>query len=90
MSRSFFAKCRRVFPRNFAEKTLGEISDILFSPRKSFFRARGVPRRNAKKELFFLGLSVFSFSAMSSEFVIRSVTMISSPASVYLKLLSLR
>ena len=46
------AKFRGVSPRNFAEKTLGEISDFYFSPRKKIFRARGVPRRNAKKELF--------------------------------------
>ena len=43
---------RGVSPRNFAEKTLGKISDFYFSPRKQLFRAKGVPRRNAKKELF--------------------------------------
>ena len=46
------AKFHGVSPRNFAEKTLGEISDFYFSPRKKLFRIRGVPRRNAKKELF--------------------------------------
>ena len=55
MSRSLSADFRGVSPRNFAEKTLGEISDFYFSPRKNIFRARGVPRRNAKKS-FFLGL----------------------------------
>ena len=44
----------RTSPRNFAEKTLGEISDFYFSPRKELFRARGVPQRNTKKELFSL------------------------------------
>ena len=48
-------KCRGVSPRNFAEKTLAEISDLYFSPRKILFRARGVLRRNAKRS-FFLGL----------------------------------
>ena len=49
-------KFRGVSPRNVAEKTLGEISDFYFSPRKQLFRARGVPRRNAKKKrAFFLG-----------------------------------
>ena len=43
-------------PPNFAEKTLGEIIHFYFSPRKTLFRARGVPRRNAKKKSFFLGL----------------------------------
>ena len=56
MSRSFSANFRGVSPRNFAEKTLGEISDFYFSPRKNLFRAGGVPRRNAKKKSFFLGL----------------------------------
>ena len=54
-SRSFSAKCRGESPRNFAEKTLGEISDFYFPPRKKLFRARGVPRRNAKKRAVFLG-----------------------------------
>ena len=56
MSRSFSENVRRVSPRNFAEKTLGEISDFLFfsakKKKKKKIRARGVPRRNAKKELF--------------------------------------
>ena len=52
MSRSFSANFCGVSPRNFAEKTLGEISDFYLSLRKKLFRARGVPRRNAKKELF--------------------------------------
>ena len=55
------AKCcgfLRKMSRNFADKSLGEISEFYFSPRKTFFRARGVPRRNAKKRAFFLGLSV--------------------------------
>ena len=52
MSRSFSANFRGVSPQNFEEKTLGEISDFYFPPRKKYFRARGVPRRNAKKELF--------------------------------------
>ena len=51
MSRSFSANFCGVSPRKFAEKTLGEISDFYFSPRKKLLRARGVPRRNAKKEL---------------------------------------
>ena len=52
-SLSFSAKsCRRLSPRTFAEKTLGEISDFCFSPRKKLFRKKGVPRRNAKKVLF--------------------------------------
>ena len=46
-------KCRGVSPRNFVEKTLGEISDFYFSPRKQIFRARAVPRRNAEKKSFF-------------------------------------
>ena len=64
------AKCRGVSPRSFsakfllelsqsfsfAEKSLVETSDFYFSPRNKLFRARGVPRRNAKTELFFLGL----------------------------------
>ena len=54
MSRSFSANFCGVSPRNFVEKIFGEISDFYFSPRKKLFRARGVPRRNAKKE-FFLG-----------------------------------
>ena len=45
------AKFRGVSPRNFAEKILGEISDY-FSSRKKIYRARGVLRRNAKKEPF--------------------------------------
>ena len=49
MSRSFSANFRRVSPWNF---TLGEISNFYFSPRKKIFCARGVSRRNAKKELF--------------------------------------
>ena len=54
--RNFSANFRRVSPQNFAEKTLGEICDFYFSPRKVFcFRAMGIPRRNAKKS-FFLGL----------------------------------
>ena len=52
--RSFSAKSRGVSPRNFAEKTLGKISDFYFSPRKNIFRARGVPRQTRKKS-FFLG-----------------------------------
>ena len=44
-----------VSPRNFVEKTLGEISDFLFFSAKEFFSRKGVPKRNAKKELF-LGL----------------------------------
>ena len=48
----FFRELFRVSPQNFTEKTLGEISDFYFSPRKQLFRARGVPRRNARKELF--------------------------------------
>ena len=51
MSRIFFANLREVSPRNFAEKTIGEISDLYFSPRKKLFRARDVSLRNAKKEL---------------------------------------
>ena len=54
MLRSFSANFYGVSPRNFAEKTLGEISDFYFSPqkKKKKFRERGVPWRNAKKELF--------------------------------------
>ena len=52
MSRSFCANFRGVFQQNFAQKTLGEISDFHFSPGKNTFRAKGVPRRNAKKEFF--------------------------------------
>ena len=59
ISRSFSANFRGETPRNFAEKTLGEISDFYFSPRKKLFRARGVPRRNAKKKAFSLGWSVY-------------------------------
>ena len=57
--RSFSANFRGVSPRKFAEKTLGEIIHFYFSPRKKIFRARGVPRRNAKKKKksFFLGLN---------------------------------
>ena len=54
ISQSYSAKCRRVSPRTFAKKTLGEISKFYFSPRKKIFCVRGEPRRNAKKELFFL------------------------------------
>ena len=46
ISRSFSANFRGVSQRNFAEKTLGEISNFYF------FRARCVPRRNAKKRAF--------------------------------------
>ena len=68
ISRIFSAKCRGMSPRNvreflrellrsfsakFAEKTLGEISDFLFfSAKTKIFRARGVPRWNAKNEFF--------------------------------------
>ena len=60
------ATSRGVSPRNVAEflrelprrKTLGEISDFYFPLRKSLFRGRGVPRRNAKKRAFFLGRSL--------------------------------
>ena len=67
ISRSFSAKSHGVSPRNLAEflrelsrsfsakfrgESLGEICDFCFSPRKTLFRARGVPWRNAKKELF--------------------------------------
>ena len=52
MSRSFSANFRGVSPRNFAEKTFGEIIRFFFSPPKNLYRTRGVPRRNAKKELF--------------------------------------
>ena len=49
-------KSRGVSPRNFTEKTLGEIINFYFSLRqkkkKKIFRVRGVLRRNAKKELF--------------------------------------
>ena len=45
-------KSHRVSLRTFTKKSLGEISDFYFSPRKIFFHARGVPQRNAKKELF--------------------------------------
>ena len=38
--------------RSFSAKTLGEISNFYFSLQKNLFRARVVPRRNAKKELF--------------------------------------
>ena len=45
-------KCCRVSPRTFTEKTLGEISEFFFLHEKNLFHARGVPRRNVKKELF--------------------------------------
>ena len=48
----FCVKCRGVSPRNVAEKILGDIIIFYFSPRKKIFRARGVPRRNVKNELF--------------------------------------
>ena len=51
-----FAECLREISLSFSAKfrgeSLGEISDFYFSARKKIFRARGVPRRNAKKELF--------------------------------------
>ena len=53
ISRSFSANFRGVSPQNFAEKTLGEISDFYFPPRKKLFRARSVLRRKVKQELFF-------------------------------------
>ena len=49
------AKFRGVSPRNLANfggENLRRNNDFYFSPRKNKFRARGVPRRNAKKELF--------------------------------------
>ena len=52
ISQNFSANFRGISPRNLAEKPLGDKSDIYFSPWIFFFRARGVPRRNAKKELF--------------------------------------
>ena len=52
LSRSFSANFRGVSRRNFAEKTLGEISDFYFYPRKNYF-ARGLFRgETRKKELF--------------------------------------
>ena len=45
-------KSRGVSPRNVAEKTLGELIHFYFLREKNLFRSRGVPRRNAKKELF--------------------------------------
>ena len=50
MSRSFSGNFRGVSP-----KILGEIIHFYFSPRKNLFRARGVPRRNVKKRVFFFG-----------------------------------
>ena len=52
MSRSFSANFRGVSPCILAEKTLVEICDFYFSLRKNLVRARGVPRRKAKKEYF--------------------------------------
>ena len=49
------AKFRGVSPRIFAKKTLGEISDFYFSPRKKYF-AQGVFRGETRKKSFFLGL----------------------------------
>ena len=48
MSRSFSGNFCRVSPRNFTEKTLGEISDFYF--------AQGVYRVETRKKSFFLGL----------------------------------
>ena len=57
MSRSFSANVLEVSQQNVAEKTVGDISDFYFSPRKKKKnRVRGVPRRNAKKKVYFLVL----------------------------------
>ena len=65
--RSVSANFRGVSPRNLAEKTLSNRSDFYFSPRKTLFRARGVPRRHAKKELFSL---VDLYISLSSDFAL--------------------
>ena len=54
ISRSFCVNFRRVSPRNFAEKTLREINDFYFSPRKQIF-AQGAFRVRKRKKSFFLG-----------------------------------
>ena len=47
-----------VSPRNFAEKTLGEINDFYFSPRKKKKKkiSQGVFRGETRKKSFLLGL----------------------------------
>ena len=55
ISWSFSANFCRVSTWNFAEKSLSKIRDFYFSSRKKLFRARGVLRWNANKELFFRG-----------------------------------
>ena len=54
MSRSFSANFCGVSPRNFAEKTLGEIN-FYFSPRKKNISRKGCTSAKREKELFFLG-----------------------------------
>ena len=54
------AKFRGVSPRNFAEKTLGEIIDFYFSPRKIISRM-GCSAAKREKGAFFLGWSVHTY-----------------------------
>ena len=78
--RSFSANFRGVSPRHFAHKTLREKSDFYFSPRKIFFRARGVPRRNEKKELFSWA-DLYVFIRHDSEIVYRVPVVVLIPSS---------
>ena len=52
MSRSFSANFCGVSPRNFEEKTLGEISDFYFSPRKKIISRKECTAAKREKELF--------------------------------------
>ena len=49
------AKFRGVFPRNFAKKTLGEINDFYFSPRKKIISRKRCSAAKREKKDFFLG-----------------------------------
>ena len=48
-------KFRGVSPRNFAEKTLGEISDFIFLREKKNISRKGCTAAKSEKRAFFLG-----------------------------------
>ena len=57
ISRSFSANFCGVYPRNFAEKTLGEISEFYFFLReKKNISRKGCTTAKREKKSFFLGL----------------------------------
>ena len=59
MSRSFSVNFRGVSPWNFEEKSLGEISDFYFSPRKKHISRRRCSAAKRERRSFFLGWSRF-------------------------------